>query len=242
MEWIILLVLLSVVWAIYQPKIKGYFGERAVVARLAGLHEKEFKLINDVMLKTNYGTTQIDHIILSVYGIFVIETKNYKGWITGGENSEKWTKNMYGKKYAFRNPLKQNYAHIKALEEVLGLPLNVFVPIVVFANSATIKVKTNRHVVYMSQLRKVINNYKDIRFSYEEICSLEQRLLSVNIIDKGIRKEHVRQIKTKVSENSAKVVLGVCPKCGGKLIKRTGKYGAFYGCGNYPKCKYTRQV
>lgn len=242
MEWIILLVVLSAILAIYQPKIKGYIGERAVAARLSGLPEHEFKLMNDVMLKTNYGTTQIDHIVLSIYGIFVIETKNYQGWITGGENSEKWTKNMYGKKYTFRNPLKQNYAHVKALEEVLELPLNAFVPIVAFANSATIKVQTNKHVIYMSQLRKVINSYKDIRFTLEEICSFEQRLLAANIIEKVKRKEHVRQIQNKVSQNKATIRSGECPKCGGKLMKRNGKYGAFYGCDNYPKCKYTRQV
>jgi len=31
----------------------------------------------------------------------------------------------------------------------------------------------------------------------------------------------------------------LCPKCGGKLVERTGKFGPFYGCSNFPKCKYT---
>ena len=34
----------------------------------------------------------------------------------------------------------------------------------------------------------------------------------------------------------------VCPDCGGKLEKREGKYGAFLGCTNFPKCRYTRDV
>ena len=63
---------------------------------------------------------------------FVIETKNYKGWITGSEYSDQWIKNMYGKKYPFRNPLKQNYAHVKALEEKLGVSEDKFIPIVAF--------------------------------------------------------------------------------------------------------------
>jgi len=33
-----------------------------------------------------------------------------------------------------------------------------------------------------------------------------------------------------------------CPECGGKLIKRKGKYGEFMGCNNYPKCRYTEKI
>lgn len=34
----------------------------------------------------------------------------------------------------------------------------------------------------------------------------------------------------------------VCPRCGGKLVVRHGKYGTFMGCSNYPKCRYTREI
>lgn len=60
-----------------------------------------------------------------------------------------------------------------------------------------------------------------------DFCGLEEKILSVNIIDKDIRKEHIRQIQNKVSQNNTKILLGVCPKCGGQLIKRTGKFGKF---------------
>lgn len=33
---------------------------------------------------------------------------------------------------------------------------------------------------------------------------------------------------------------GKCPRCGGELVKRNGRYGPFYGCSNYPQCRYTR--
>lgn len=33
-----------------------------------------------------------------------------------------------------------------------------------------------------------------------------------------------------------------CPRCGGDLVKRNGRYGPFYGCGNYPRCRYTRNA
>lgn len=58
-----------------------------------------------------------------------------------------------------------------------------------------------------------------------------------NITDKNIKKEHIRNIKNNIIDKDN----NKCPKCGGQLIERTGKYGYFIGCSNYPKCKYTRK-
>ncbi|WP_350617509.1 nuclease-related domain-containing protein, partial [Pseudomonas sp. HY7a-MNA-CIBAN-0227] len=70
----------------------------------------------------NGGSTQIDHVIVSIYGIFVIETKNYKGWIFGNEKQRQWTQAFpNGRKYKFQNPLRQNYLHIKTLADLLEL-------------------------------------------------------------------------------------------------------------------------
>jgi DNA topoisomerase I len=33
---------------------------------------------------------------------------------------------------------------------------------------------------------------------------------------------------------------GKCPRCGGNLVEREGKFGKFLGCRNYPKCKFTK--
>jgi len=62
---------------------------------LKRLPGKDFKVFNDVLLSTRYGSTQIDHIVISIYGIFVIETKNYRGWIHGNEKSEYWTQSAH---------------------------------------------------------------------------------------------------------------------------------------------------
>lgn len=83
------LFVLLVVWKEWMssPKNIGKFGETRVAIRL-DLFPKGYITINDVLLPTKRGTTQIDHLVISQYGIFVIETKNYKGWISGHENSE----------------------------------------------------------------------------------------------------------------------------------------------------------
>lgn len=89
MIFLVALIVFCIVLAIYRPQIKGYIGEKAVANRLSGLPTQSYIVLNDIMLlPTSYGTTQIDYIVVSVYGIFVIETKNYKGWIIGNEYGE----------------------------------------------------------------------------------------------------------------------------------------------------------
>lgn len=237
---IIIIFCISIICKICEAKAKGYMGEKAVAAELSGLLEMQYKILNDVMLRTEYGTTQIDHIVVSVYGIFVIETKNYQGWITGSEFGDYWTKNMYGEKYTFRNPLKQNYAHVKALEEKLQLSENKFIPIVAFSSNSDIKVKTSKPVVHIGQLKWVIEGYREIKFDYGELDVLIEKIKSENIVEKSARKKHVRQIQQKVAVNNAKVLAGICPRCGGQLVSRKGKNGVFVGCSNFPKCRYTK--
>lgn len=79
------------------PDNIGKAGEKRVARKLDWL-PKEYIILNDIMLPTQYGTTQIDHIVVSPYGIFVIETKNYKGWIFGHENSEEWKQSLWGRR------------------------------------------------------------------------------------------------------------------------------------------------
>ncbi len=74
-------------------------------------------MLNDLTLPDGEGaTTQIDHLLLSPFGVFVIETKNYKGWIFGSERQKQWTQKIYKKSFKFQNPIHQNYKHMKVLE------------------------------------------------------------------------------------------------------------------------------
>jgi len=73
---------------LFMPRIKGFFGEKSVSFFLSRLDETKYMVINDIMLQVGSKTTQIDHVVVSNYGVFVIETKNYKGWIIGNEFDE----------------------------------------------------------------------------------------------------------------------------------------------------------
>lgn len=237
--YIIIIAILGIIVRLFTPKIKGWFGEKSVALLLSRLPKEEYRVINNVMLRTERGTTQIDHIVVSVYGIFVIETKNYKGWITGSEYAEQWTKNMYGKKYSFRNPLKQNYGHVKALEKLLEMKEDQFIPIVVFSINCDVKVKTSQPVVYTVSLNKTIKKYQEHKFEMSQLEDIAETIIGLNIDSKEARTEHVKAIHTNLKMQKESIQNNICPKCGGDLVKRKGKYGNFVGCSNYPKCHYT---
>lgn len=113
-------IVLGMIFGILKPMIKGKVGELAVQVHVKLYLNENYILLNDCTLPDgNSGTTQIDHILLSPYGIFVIETKNYKGWIFGGQSQKMWTQKIYKNSYKFQNPIHQNYKHIKVLEQVL---------------------------------------------------------------------------------------------------------------------------
>jgi hypothetical protein len=99
------------------PWFKGVVGEFVVNLSARLMLDKEvYHLIKNVTLPTDNGSTQIDHIIVSVYGIFVVETKNMKGWIFGSPNQKTWTQKIYKLSSKFQNPLHQNYKHVKELQ------------------------------------------------------------------------------------------------------------------------------
>lgn len=230
----------SIFMAKTMPGRRGRAGENKVSRILSKLPYIQYRVINDVLLKTSHGTIQIDHVVLSEYGIFVIETKNYSGWILGGEHSEEWTKNVYGQKYQFRNPLKQNYAHVKALMEVLEITdQNVFIPIIAFSNQADIKVQCSKEVINFCHLRNTILRYQNKVLPIDKMVLYEAKLQSFTNYTKDEKSIHVAGVKAKADFNKANISMGICPKCGGKLVERKGKYGNFLGCSNYPRCHFT---
>ena len=242
MQFVIILVafILIIIFRIKMSSIKGRFGENKVSNILKRLSDEYF-VINDLLLKTSRGTTQIDHVVISKYGIFVIETKNYTGWIYGGENAENWTKNVYGNKYSFRNPLKQNYAHIKALMEILGISsFDVFVPIVAFSNQADIKVQCSKEVINFYELLRTISCYQQERLTDTEVQQYVHKLSNLTEYTREEKKEHISNIQNEISKKNESLNNGICPRCGNKLVSRNGKYGTFLGCSNYPNCRFTK--
>ncbi len=115
---------------------KGDVGEQIVkVAVLSKLDAAQYRHFSNLIIPTPNGTTQIDNIVVSPFGVFVIEAKYFQGWIFGGAKQEKWTHTLSRfEKYAFPNPIRQNYGHIKALARLLRQPESRFHSVIVFAH------------------------------------------------------------------------------------------------------------
>ena len=245
-KWILIIsiiipILISILLTVYEAKIKGYIGEKTVSKSLSKLPKDKYIVLNNIMIPSDFGLTQIDHIVVSIYGIFVVETKNYTGWITGGERSDNWVKNVYGNKYEFRNPLKQNYAHIKSLMKLLDInDKSLFISIIVFSEATELKVETQENVIYYSELKETIRKYNSQLFSYEQIHEYSELILSSNVDSKANRKDHIRQIHNSASERNHAIKSGTCPRCGKQLVLRNGRYGQFWGCSGYPSCRFTQ--
>lgn len=122
------------------PWFKGVLGEALVkFAAKLRLPAGTYHRIHNVTFPTPEGSTQIDHVFVSRFGIFVVETKNMKGWIVGGENKAQWTQRIFKESFKFQNPLRQNYKHVRALEAILDVPPEVIHSVVVFAGESTFK-------------------------------------------------------------------------------------------------------
>lgn len=235
----IILIVAIVLCFVFRGKIIGKIGEEKVALVLDTLPHSSYKTINNLLINQNGYSSQIDHVVISEYGIFVIETKNYKGWIYGGNNSEYWTQNIFGNKYRLRNPIIQNQGHVRALNRILKLAPDVYVPIVAFSWNAQLKSQFADCVVYINQVPKLIKSYNKKCLSLETVEWVYNTLLASNSDSRQDRKQHVMNVKNNIYRRDCAVANGICPQCGGTLVLRDGKYGRFYGCSKYPNCTYT---
>lgn len=213
-------------------EIKGKEGEHQISHLLSPFG----RLLNDyVVVDENNVTHQIDHILVNMKGVFVIETKNYSGYVYGKEEHKTWTQVLkYGKeKHKVYNPVKQNQTHIYHLRKKLPNGTKFF-SCVVFVQD-NIDHITASNVFTRRGLINFIKNQTDI---YDE-AKVEElyNLLELNRNETVTKEEHIQNIETTL----ANIENGICPRCGGRLVIRKGKFGDFYGCSNYPQCTFKKK-
>ncbi|AIV05911.1 nuclease [Vibrio harveyi] len=224
--------------------LKGVFGEFLVNRLLSKLPDSDYTLIKDVTLPTSDGTTQVDHIVVSKYGIFVVETKNMKGWIFGTAHQKQWTQKIYRHSSKFQNPLHQNYKHIKALETLLGCSEEHLHSVIVFIGDSTFKTEMPPNVTYARGSIRYIQQFNEVVFSDKDYArlaeSINQIKLKRGVITDLKHRKHVKDVvASKVSSNE-------CPRCGSEMVLRETKRGEnigkqFWGCSTFPKCRAVKQ-
>lgn len=186
---------------------KGILGELLVSLILRmWFKSPDYTLFNDVMLLTNDGTTQIDHVLVSPFGIFVIETKNMKGWIFGQERDAYWTQQIFKRKCRFQNPLRQNFKHIQTLASHLEINPALIYSVIVFVGNASFRTSMSNNVMTISGLRRYISAFKvnvldkDVLLGIKD--GLKRSRLDNTFLNKRKHVTHAQQLKNNMEKKA----------------------------------------
>ena len=176
----------------------------------------------------------------------MVEVKNYKGWIFGNAQDAKWTQALTSGKYSFQNPLRQNYKHVKTLQDLLHYPDNIFKSLVTFLDQAEFKTHFPDNVVNtIPDYIQFIQKHQEILLSDEQIEITLEKILSHRLTTEE-HQAHIAKIKQQYS-NADEGNVPQCPRCSNTMILRTAKSGnnignKFWGCSRYPQCKSTINI
>lgn len=220
---------------------KGELGEYKIDIQLAQL-PSGYKYISDVMLenpKSISGYSQIDHIVISLFGIYIIETKNYQGPIFGNRERKEWSVNG---KFKMMNPFNQNYGHVQIVNKLLKYKYqDHFISIVSFTKRSTFKVEeklrkisSNELLVYDVELSEFIHRKAAVLklqlenpvIDKEECENIFTTLKSANISDNEKRKMHITSIQGKKRKTTKDHVVGnhKCTVCNEPVSQKVADY------------------
>ena len=229
-----------------EAMVKGLTGELKTKFVNKLLLDENYHIFNNVIIQTGIGPIQIDHVIVSKFGLFVIETKEKTGWIFGDHKREKRTQSTYGKIYQFQNPLRQNYCHIKSLSEFLHIEHYKIHSLVIFWGDCEFKTSMPDNVlkgsIFDNNIKHYIQSKSRILLTTDEvdhICSLLKKAKDSAGLLSGWH--HTRDLNNRYRSTIT------CPKCGSKLVERVSNKGkkageAFLGCSNFPRCHYIEDL
>ncbi len=232
------------------PWFKGMIGEWLLNLSIRlFLDRQEYHLLSNVTLPLEQGSTQIDQVLVSRFGVFVIETKNMKGWIFGDPRHKRWTQQLFRRRHGFQNPLHQNYLHLMTLKSLLGLADHQLHSIVYFIGDCTFKTPMPENV-----MRRGLVSY--IKRKTTPVLSTADVDRIVDTIQQGrltaswqTHRQHVTQLKARHADSSANHIstrapVGqsvanppsqsvspadnpppICPRCGSTMVLRTATRG-----------------
>lgn len=240
---------------------KGFLGEYLIYKKLKQFERQGASfLFNCYIPRENGKTTEIDVIMLYRSGIYIFESKNYGGWIFGSENSRTWTQTLpngrTSRKEHFLNPIIQNRTHIKYLKAIIGTGYPMY-SLIVFSDRCTfMDVDLNpkeADIIYRKHVKQavsLIDSNITVGLSDYTINEIYTKLYPFTQQGDDVKEKHIEDIRTSLETGNSFASAtndNICPKCGGRLVLRTAKQGLhagekFYGCSNYPSCRYIRNL
>lgn len=250
----------------------GIQGEKNIAFELKNSHMPMYVLHDIYLKSSTGLTAQIDYIVVTSGKTFFIECKNLYGKITVDSKGNFTRTVQYGrtkKTEGIYSPITQNQRHLEVYRQILmdnnnwirrkaisGNGLYAYHQgIVVLANPTTVLndkyakkeikdqiIRADGLIAYIKNANKkfgILDSMTD-----KEMEEKAERLLFYNQENPtDYTEKYEKELSEKQQfEDNAKEDPTICPRCGGKLILRHGKYGKFMGCSNYPKCRYTRNI
>lgn len=176
---------------------KGEIGEKHVIGLLNKLPQDQYIVLNNLTMKNEQGNfTQIDHVVISMYGVFVIETKNYNGAIYGNADKSKELKQyLKGGTFSMYNPVWQNFSHMSAVKAATGLT-NYVNSIVCFTDTAKLKIISSQaDVINARHLIATITERKQVIWSYDEVLEYAKAIKLASDSSVKAKKQHLRRVK-----------------------------------------------
>lgn len=232
-------------------ELKGSFGEW-----LTKYYTKimtDALILHDVLIDGADGyTSQIDLIIVGVRGVYVIEVKMFENArIYGDCKKSKWYYYRGGKKYEIYSPVKQNKKHIEYLKtflsdfgdvpffSVITLLCDDFKVTNINDNPDDIRTVICSGLPAMNDGLRLFAECKPVVFDEAKQRQIYEYILNNQHNGKEARQEHKEKVKEYKNTLDEMKNQKICPYCKTPLVLRKGKYSEFYGCSNYPKCRYT---
>lgn len=157
----------------------------------------DYHLMNHVTIQMDDGTTQVDHILISRFGVFVIETKDYKGWIFANATHETWTQVLFRLRFKFQNPIFQNKRHVRAVQGLLAfLPPQAIRSVIVFTGEAEFKTEIPQGVITISRLVGYLRAQSEEVMSLNRVQFCVGRLETARLAISGETDvEHIRSLE-----------------------------------------------
>lgn len=188
----------------------GTKGENKIKYALSKVSSFKIILSNLYFIKPNYST-EVDIVFISKTGVYVIESKNYKGRIYGNWDDKYWVQALGNSVWEFYNPIRQNNTHVYEVRKLLNKHGYKNIPIwsiIVFGNKAELSVeKRNDSNIIICKQEDVLNiiDYHDLcinpnnQLSNKNIANIGNILVPYTNVDKADIKKHIKYVSSRVS-------------------------------------------
>ncbi len=186
---------------------KGNYGEFKLYRKIVKYFGKQNVFANLYLAGKNTENTEIDVLAVSPHGIYVFEMKNFRGYIYGNDQDETWTQVFNRRsKYKFYNPLRQNYAHTRAVENYLGLNENETLPVIVFANQSKLQkitINSDKPLVLLKRVPSLIKKNRKTKpelYTKAQISDFNIKLLEKANMPEAVKAKHIAEVQALQAE------------------------------------------